>query len=232
MATFTRNSRANRRINFRVSADHCDDDVAHEYFPIWNGLLSSLQFSANIQLETRHKEIRKKGIAVEHRYIQQLHDRVVFVPISINESNKLERKIVTESLSLLNRKRDKNIKTRMCANGSTQQEYVFRKEARIPTALSEAIITTGVIDEKQKIYVIVLYIPNVFVHIYIILDRDKIIMNIRGKLVNILLEIFTGVYNKYVRYKGKQNILYVRMLKALYRILVFPICTTESSSRT
>ena len=45
----------------------------------------------------------------------------------------------------------------------------------------------------------------------------------RGKLVYILIEHFTIVYNKYFRYKETQKILYVQMLKALYRTLISSI---------
>ena len=45
-------------------------------------------------------------------------------------------------------------------------------------------------------------------------------MKKRGQLIDIILEIFPRVYNKYVRYKGGQNILNVRMLKEPYEMLV------------
>ena len=126
--------------------------------------------------------------------MQQLHDRVVFELISINKMTKLERKIAMKSLIFLNKKRDKNIKARMCANGSTQRAYILREEATSPTAASEAIITTGVIDSKQKIDVMTLDIPNLFVQIYISLDIYGVIMKTRGQLFNILIEKFPGVY--------------------------------------
>jgi hypothetical protein len=55
------------------------------------------------------------------------------------------------------------------------------------------------------------------------LDGDKIIMKIRGQLVDILLEICPGVYDEHVRYEGKHKVVYVRMLKALYGMLVSSI---------
>ena len=48
-------------------------------------------------------------------------------------------------------------------------------------------------------------------------------MKIRGQLVNIFIEICSGVYDKYVQYEGGQKILYVRMLKSLYGMLVSSI---------
>ena len=50
----------------------------------------------------------------------------------------------------------------MCANGSTQQAQISREEATSLTAASESIITTGVIDTKQKRDVMALDTPNEF----------------------------------------------------------------------
>ena len=109
------------------------------------------------------------------------------------------------------------IKACTCANGSTQKKYIAHEEATSPTAATEAILTTGVIDAKQGRDIMTLDIPNAFVQTAVPQDQKKIIMKIRGKLVDILLKICLKVYNDYViKNEGKQKVLYVRMLKALY----------------
>ena len=128
----------------------------------------------------------------------QLHDRVVFKPISANKMKKLEIKRAMENLILLNKKRDKTIKSIISANGSTQQAYILREEATISTVPLEAIITTGVIEDKHKRNVMTLDIPNSFLQTKIALDGDNVIMKIKEKLVDIFLEFFSKVYNKYV----------------------------------
>ena len=47
-------------------------------------------------------------------------------------------------------------------------------------------------------------------------------MKIRGALLDILFKISPEIYEQYVRFDNKngENILYVRMLKALYGILI------------
>jgi hypothetical protein len=82
--------------------------------------------------------------------MKQIHDRVVFELISIKKMTILERKRAMESLIFLTERRDETIKAQVCANGSTQRAYIAREEASSPTAASEAIIITGVIDAKQK----------------------------------------------------------------------------------
>ena len=188
--------------------------------------MNDVQACSFLQTYSLKQGIRKfgeKGVASANKEMRQLHDRVVFEPISINEMTPLEKKRAMESLIFLNEKRDGTIKSRMCANGSTQRAYISREEASSPTAASEAIITTGVIDAKQKRDVMTLDIPNAFVQTDIALDGDKIIMKIRGQLVDILMEICPGVYTKYVLHEGKHKILYVRMLKALYGMLISSI---------
>jgi hypothetical protein len=155
--------------------------------------------------------------------MKQIHDRVVFEPISIKEMTKREKKRAMKSLIFFTEKRDETVKARVCANGSTQRAYISREEASSPTAASEAIITIGVIDAKQKRDVMTLDIPNAFVQTKIALDGDKIIMKIRDQLVDILLELCPGVYDDYVIDKGKHKIMYVMMLKALYGMLISSI---------
>ena len=55
----------------------------------------------------------------------------------------------------------------------------------IPMAATEAILITGVIEAKQH-RDITLDIPNAFVQTPIPQDGDKVMMKIRGPLVNIL----------------------------------------------
>jgi hypothetical protein len=155
--------------------------------------------------------------------MQQLNDRVVFKPILIKDMTALKRKRAIESLIFLAEKRDGTIKARTCVNGSSQRAYIARKEVTSPTAATDAILITGVIDDKQKRDVMTLDVPDAFVQTPIQQSGEKIIMKIRGSLVDILLEICPGVYNNFVIYEGKQKILYVQMLMALYGMMIASI---------
>jgi hypothetical protein len=135
----------------------------------------------------------------------------------------LERKRAMESLIFLAEKRDKMIKARMCANGSTQRTYIAREEATSPTAATDAILITGVIKVKQGRDVMTLDVPNAFVQTPIPQTGEKIIMKIRGSLIDILTEICPGIYDKYITKEGKRDVLYVRMLMALYGMLIASI---------
>ena len=63
-------------------------------------------------------------------------------------------------------------------------------------------------------------VPNAFVQTTLPQDGKRVFMKIRGQLVDILVEICPGIYDDYVVGEGKNKFLYVRMLKALYGMLV------------
>jgi hypothetical protein len=198
---------ANIMMHYNVKLANCDDKQA-------------LSFLQTYSLKAGLKKFGEAGKEATMKEMRQLHDRVVFKPIRISEMTSRERKRAMESLIFLVEKRDGRIKARTCANGSTQRDYIPREDAASPTASTEAVLLTGVIDAKQRRDVMTLDIPNAFVQTKIPEGEEKIIMKIRGALVDILCEIAPEVYQEYVIQEGKDKVLYVHMLKALYGMLV------------
>jgi hypothetical protein len=100
-------------------------------------------------------------------------------------------------------------KARICINGSTQREYMGLDEAASPTASTESIIISSVIDAKQHRDVMTADIPNAFVQTPLGAKAvgEQITMKIRGPLVDMLEELSPEVYSKFVVYKGpaKEN---------------------------
>jgi hypothetical protein len=86
--------------------------------------LQTCSFLQTYSLKQGIKKFGERGVAAAHKEMRQLHDRVVFEPISIEEMTSIERKRAMESLIFLNKKRDKTVKARMCANGSSQRAYI------------------------------------------------------------------------------------------------------------
>ena len=180
------------------------------------------QFVQSYSLMKGLKKFGQKGREAAYKEMKQLHERVVFKPIKVAELTDQEKRRAMESLIFLVEKRDGTIKGRTCANGSTQREYMDRDEAASPTAMTESIIITGVIDAKQRRDIMTADIPNAFVQTDI--DKkeigERIIMKIRGPLVDMLLELSYETYAAYVVYdEGRGKVLYVAMEKALYGML-------------
>ena len=183
----------------------------------------TLSFLQSYSLKAGLKKFGEAGKEAAIKEMRQLHDRVVFKPIRISEMTARERKRAMESLIFLVEKRDGRIKARTCANGSTQRDYIPKEDAASPTASTEAVLITGVIDAKQNRDVMTLDIPNAFVQTKIPKGEEKNIMKIRGALVDILCEIAPEVYESYVLQEGKDKVIYVHMLRALYGMLVASI---------
>ena len=140
----------------------------------------------------KHTALNKQSINPEKKvslpWIKKYNICLInyFEQISINKTTNLERKRAIKSLIFLNKIRDNTIEDQIWANGNTQRVF-FCKEATSLTAALEAIITIGVIDVKHKRDVLTSDIPNSFVQTDIALYGDKIIMKIRGQLVNIFI---------------------------------------------
>jgi hypothetical protein len=95
--------------------------------------------------------------------MKQLHNRIVFKPIKVEELTAVEQRQAMESLIFITKKKYGRIKARTCANGSTQREYTKRNKAASLTALTESHLITAVIDAKQGQDVMTANIPNAFV---------------------------------------------------------------------
>eukprot|EP00978_Attheya_sp_CCMP212_P041528 scaffold239125_cov43-Attheya_sp.AAC.1 len=63
-------------------------------------------------------------------------------------------------------------------------------------------------------------VPNAFVQTEIDQSGEKVIMKIRGVLVDMIVQMCPEMYEEYVDVHGKTKILYAPMLKALYGMLV------------
>ena len=189
-----------------------------------NKAMSKKKFYQLVQTYTLKKGILKFGVRgkrAAYKEIRQLHDRVVFKPIRVEDLTPLEKQRAMESLIFLTEKRDKRVKARMCANGSTQRAYTPKEEATSPTAATESILLTGVIEAKQNRDIMTLDVPNAFVQTTVPQGEgdERIIMKIKGQLVDILLELHPETYADYVVYEGKSKVLYVKMVKALYGMI-------------
>ena len=186
--------------------------------------MSKKKFYQFVQTYTLNKGIKRFGMEAKRsafKEMKQLHDRIVFKPVRIENLTELEKKRAMESLMFLVEKRDKRLKSRIVANGSTQRSYVPKEEAASPTASTDSIIVTGVVDAKQKRDVMILDIPNAFVQTTIPQGEkdERIIMKIRGVLVDMLVEMSPEIYEEYVVYEKGKKVLYVQLLKALYGMM-------------
>ena len=99
-----------------------------------------------------------------------------------------------------------------------------REDSSSPTASTEGVFLTSVVDAKEERDVMSNDLTNTFIQAQIPKGKtengdEQIVMKITGRLVNILLNIVPEVYGGFVVYENGQKVLYVIVLRALYGML-------------
>lgn len=161
-----------------------------------------------------------KGHDAAFGEMKQLHDRKAFAPVDVSKLTFQERQRALDSLIFLVEKRDGQVKARTCANGSTQRVYMSKEEAASPTVMIESILLTATIEAKENRDIMTVDIPNAFIQTDIKSDDgERVIMKIKGALVDMLVQLDPTTYKNFVVYDGKVKVLYVQVLKAIYGML-------------
>ncbi len=214
------------RLNLSQYTDQDDSMVIaiilHQYHEILN-TCSKTEYNF-VQTYSIKQAIRKFGdtgkeAAVDE--IKQLHGRGVFKPIHPNDITPSEKKKVMGSHTFVVEKRDGRKKGRTVADGSTQRSYVDKDDAASPTASTEAVLLTGVIDAKEGRDVMTADIPNAFVQTDVEATKsgDRIIMKLKGHIVEYLEEIDPMLYRDNIVHEKGVKTLYVVVLKAIYGMM-------------
>ncbi|KAL7562162.1 hypothetical protein ACA910_020358 [Epithemia clementina (nom. ined.)] len=179
-------------------------------------------FVETFGLEKGLKKFGEKGYKAAFGEMKQLHDRVCFVPVNVADLTPSEKARAMESLIFLTEKRDGSIKGRTCANGSVQRQWMDREETASPTAATEAILLTVIVDAHESRDVMIADIPNAFIQTPMPKANkgERVIMKIRGSLVDMLVEMSPEIYQEHVVIEAGNKILYVIVTKAIYGMLV------------
>ena len=168
-------------------------------------------------LERGLKKFGNEGEKATYKEMEQLHKRTCFTPISIKELSKEEKKKAQRALCFLTQKNDGRIKARTVYNGKPTREWLSREDSSSPTASTEGVMLTSVVDAKEECDIMSADIPNAFIQAKMpkanVKNGDeRVIMKITGKLVDILIRIAPEVYSGYVVYENGQKVLYVEVL--------------------
>ena len=174
-----------------------------------------------VQTYTINKGIKKFGdqaINSLEKEIGQIHFRNATKPIKFKNLTQEQKKQVIDSLIFLTEKRDGLIKSRLCADGRKQRNWLSKVDTSSPTAALESLLVLAVISAKERCDIITIDIPNAFIQT----DQDTdspVFMRIKGRLCKLLVNMFPEVYQDYVIYEKGVMTLYVQLMKALYGTL-------------
>ena len=107
------------------------------------------------------------------------------------------RRKALASLMLIIEKRNGDIKARKVADCSKQQTYdgYNTSYGLSPTVSTDIIFLTGVVDAHEKRAIAILDISNALLHAE---NDEKILMLLRGKLAEVMVQVDPIMYQKYV----------------------------------
>ncbi len=144
-----------------------------------------------------------------------------------------QKETILESHIFLTEKRTGELKGRTVAGGNKQRGYNEKEDASSPTVATKSVILTSVIDTIKNCDVAVMDIPNAFIQTVVEDDNRRVIIRIRGMLVDMLVKIAPDIYQSYVTTdkKGNKQIL-VKCLNALYGTMKASLLYYEKFSKT
>jgi hypothetical protein len=173
-----------------------------------------------LSLKTGLKTWGDRTTKAVSKELAQLHYRDTFEPMDPKQLSKEDFSNALESHLFLKQKRDKSIKGRIVAGGNKQRGTIPKEEASSPTVALESVLLTATIDAAEHRDVATIDIPNAVVQTKLENEGDKAIMQLRGRLAELMVKIAPEIYRKYVviNRKGK-TMLYVRLQNALYGIM-------------
>jgi hypothetical protein len=127
---------------------------------------------ANLSLKQSIKLFGKeKTMASATAEMQQIHWRELFRPKHYHELTPQQKSRVVESFQFFKEKSNGRLKDRLVLGGNVQRDYISKDEASSPTANTEAVIITCIIEAKENRDVATADCPNAFCNV-VITDED------------------------------------------------------------
>jgi hypothetical protein len=153
--------------------------------------------------------------------VSQLHWRDTFVPRRYSDLTDEQKEKVLESHMFVVKKRDGKTKARMVAGGNTQWDYLTKEDSSFPTVSTEAVLLTSIIDAHEGRDVAVIDIPNAFIQTRVDNPKDRVIIRMRGVVVDWLVKAAPEVYAPFVTTDKKgMKVLLVECWNVIYGTMI------------
>jgi len=157
-----------------------------------------------------------RGVDAVLKEMKQLDYMDVVEPTHPEEMSHEEKKRALHYLMFLKQKKiTAEVKARGCVDGRPQRAYTSKEETASPTVSIEGFMISCIIDALEKRNVATVDIPGAFMQTK---QEDLVHVKLEGIMVDMLLKVAPGKYDKQVRFIGSsaKPYLYVRLKRALY----------------
>jgi hypothetical protein len=164
---------------------------------------------------------------------KQLHWHTFFRPVHWKDVNKERCKQILESHVFVEKKRMGQIKAHKVAGGNKQRDFISKENASSPTVATESVLLTSLVDAQENRDVAIVDIPNAFIQTVVENNEDKVVMRIRGHMVDVLVKVAPRVYGPYVstNKQGRKQLL-VECLNAIYGTMAASILYYHKFTRS
>ena len=205
--------------------------MALVYTPLGKSFLSEFSYQHDAQvayafmqqlsLKSALKQWGSDAVDAGVKEVSQLHWRKTFVPRRYSELTDEQTKKVLESHMFVVKKRDGNTKARMVAGGNTQRDYLTKEDSSSPTVSTKAVILTSIIDAHERRDVAVIDIPNAFIQTRVDNPKNRVIIRMRGVVVEWLVNADPKFYGPYVTTDKKgMKVILVECWNAIYGTMI------------
>ncbi len=92
------------------------------------------------------------------------------------------------------RKQSGETKARLVGGGNKQRDYLSKEDSSSPTAATELVLLTAIVDAAENRDVAIIDIPNGFIQTRVENEKDRVIIRIWGVVVDWLVAIAPKVY--------------------------------------
>jgi hypothetical protein len=174
-----------------------------------------------LSLKAALKQWGKDAKVVVEAEAKQLHWRNSFKPVHWKDVDEEKWNQILELHVFVKKKCRGQIKACKVAGGNKQRDFISKENASSPTVATESVLLTSLVDAQENCDVAIVDIPNAFIQMVVEDDEDKVIMRIRGHMVDVLVKVAPRVYGPYVLTdkQGSKQLL-VKCLNVIYGTMV------------
>ena len=154
----------------------------------------------------------EEGVAANIKEMKQFHDKGVVEPLKPSDISDDIRKKALGYLMFFLKKRNGIIKGRGCADGRPQRVHKSKEETCSPTAVTESVFITALLDAQEGRDVAHVDTPGTFLQTE---ASDDTSIKLEGSIVRITTKI-NPEWKQYIVYEGKKSVLtiYSKAIKA------------------
>jgi hypothetical protein len=174
-----------------------------------------------LSLKAALKQWGEDAKAAVEAEAKQLNWRNSFRPVHWKDVNKERQNKILELHVFVKKKRTGQIKACKVGGGNKQRDFISKENASSPIVATESVLLTSLVDAQENCDGAIVDIPNAFIQTVMENNEDKVVMRIRGHMVDVLMKVAPRVYSPYVSTdkQGRKQLL-VECLNAIYGMMV------------